>query len=550
MDKFWLASYPEGMPEFIDLDKKRTLVNLLEDCCEKYKAGPAFKNMGVVISFSDLNLLTEQLAGYFQQVLGLKKGDRLAIMMPNLLQYPVIMFAALRAGLVVVNVNPMYTPRELIHQLKDASVSAIFVLDLFASTLQKALEEVTVKHVVVSKVGDMLGFMKGKVVDFVLKYIKKTVPNFTITQAISFSDVLQKSKKTQFKKPGMDGSDLAFLQYTGGTTGVAKGAMLTHANMLANVLQCYEWVNRIFEDGKEIVVTALPLYHIYSLTVCCMTFMRMGGCGLLITNPRDRGAFIETLAKEKFTAFVGLNTLFQALAEDKRFQQLDFSALKLTVAGGMATQQVVADLWQEVTGCVVLEGYGLTEASPVVCMNPVTQKRFRGVSGLAFPSTLVCVRDKEGNDLPAGQPGELCIKGPQVMKGYWQREEATQEAVVDGWLYTGDIATINKEGRIKIVDRVKDMIIVSGFNVYPNEVEDVIASHPGVHEVAVIGAPHPKNGEMVKAFVVKEDDSLTEEQLKSFFRDKLTAYKVPKRIEFIDSLPKSNVGKVLRKELR
>ena len=504
--------------------------------------------------YIEINRVMEErsraFAAYLQQGLGLKKGDRVALMMPNLLQYPVALFGILRAGMIVVNVNPLYTPRELEHQLNDSGASAIVIVSNFAHTLEKVVDKTAVQHVILTRMGDQLSTAKGTVVNFVVKYIKRLVPKYHLPDAISFRSALHNGYRMQYVKPELVPEDLAFLQYTGGTTGVAKGAMLTHRNMLANLEQVNATYGPLLHPGKELVVTALPLYHIFALTINCLLFIELGGQNLLITNPRDIPGLVKELAKYPFTAITGVNTLFNALLNNKEFQQLDFSSLHLSAGGGMPVQQVVAERWVKLTGQYLLEGYGLTECAPLVSVNPYDIDYHSGSIGLPVPSTEAKLVDDDDNEVPPGQPGELCVKGPQVMLGYWQRPDATDEIIKNGWLHTGDIAVMDEEGFLRIVDRKKDMILVSGFNVYPNEIEDVVMQHPGVQEVAAVGVPSGSSGEAVKIFVVKKDPSLTEESLVTFCRRQLTGYKVPKLVEFRDELPKSNVGKILRRELR
>jgi len=550
LKKVWLNRYPADVAAEINPDRYQSLVDMFEQATTRYADQPAFVNMGEVMTFRKLEERSRAFAAYLQQGLGLQKGDRVALMMPNLLQYPVALFGILRAGMVVVNVNPLYTPRELEHQLNDSGASAIVIVSNFAHTLEKVVDKTQVKHVILTRMGDQLSAAKGTVVNFVVKYIKRLVPKYHLPDAISFRSALHNGYRLQYIKPEVIGTDLAFLQYTGGTTGVAKGAMLTHRNMLANLEQVRAAYSPLLYERKELVVTALPLYHIFALTMNCLLFIDLGGQNLLITNPRDIPGLVKELSKYKFTAMTGVNTLFNALLNNKEFQQLDFSSLHLSAGGGMPVQQVVAERWEKLTGRYLLEGYGLTECAPLVSANPHDIDYHSGSIGLPVPSTEVTLIDDEGNEVPAGEPGELCVKGPQVMLGYWQRPDATDEILQDGWLRTGDIATMDEEGFMRIVDRKKDMILVSGFNVYPNEIEDVVMQHSGVLEVAAVGVPGGASGETVKIFVVKKDPALSEESLITFCRRHLTAYKVPKLIEFREELPKSNVGKILRRELR
>jgi long-chain acyl-CoA synthetase len=548
----WFRHYPEGVPREVDLDKFTSLVDMVQHSCSQYGDHVALSNMGHKVTYRELDELSCQFAAYLQQVLKLKRGDRVAIMLPNLIQFPVAMMGILRAGLVVVNVNPLYTARELIHQLNDSGCETIIVLANFANVLEQALEKTGVKHVILTELGDMLGAVKKPLVNFVVRYIKKMVPAFQLPGAIHFVQALSLGRQHVFETVEIGHEDIAFLQYTGGTTGVSKGATLTHKNMLANVLQIVSWVGPTQPiPGQERVIVALPLYHIFSLTVCCFCFFCAGSECVLITNPRDLAGFVKTLAKKTFSFFVGLNTLFNHLADQPGFAQIDFSRLKLTVSGGMALQSAVAEKWHKLTGLPIVEGFGLTEASPVVTINPVTIKSFTGSIGVPISSTEACVMGADGQMLPPGVEGELCVRGPQVMRGYWNRPEATDN-VLDkaGWLHTGDIARMDEAGYFYLVDRQKDMIVVSGFNVYPNEIEEVISTMAAVKEVAVIGVPSDKTGETVKAFIVKNEPKLTEDEIIAHCRSQLTAYKVPKLIEFRFDLPKSNVGKVLRRELR
>jgi long-chain acyl-CoA synthetase len=550
LKKVWLNRYPADVSAEINPDRYQSLVDMFEQATARYADQPAFMNMGEVMTFRKLEERSRAFAAYLQQGLGLQKGDRVALMMPNLLQYPVALFGILRAGMVVVNVNPLYTPRELEHQLNDSGASAIVIVSNFAHTLEKVVEKTQVKHVILTRMGDQLSAAKGTLVNFVVKYIKRLVPKYHLPDAISFRSALQHGYRLQYIKPEILNTDLAFLQYTGGTTGVAKGAMLTHRNMLANLEQVRAAYSPLLYERKELVVTALPLYHIFALTMNCLLFIELGGQNLLITNPRDIPGLVKELAKYPFTAMTGVNTLFNALLNNKEFQQLDFSSLHLSAGGGMPVQHAVAERWEKLTGRFLLEGYGLTECAPLVSANPHDMDYHSGSIGLPVPSTEVKLIDDEGEEVPAGEPGELCVKGPQVMLGYWQRPDATDEIMQDGWLRTGDIAVMDDEGFMRIVDRKKDMILVSGFNVYPNEIEDVVMQHAGVLEVAAVGVPNGASGEAVKIFVVKKDATLTEEALIVFCRRHLTGYKVPKLVEFRDELPKSNVGKILRRELR
>ncbi|HDL7346536.1 long-chain-fatty-acid--CoA ligase FadD [Yersinia enterocolitica] len=550
MEKVWLKRYPADVPAEIDPDRYSSLVEMFENAALRYADQPAFINMGEVMTFRKLEERSRAFAAYLQQGLGLQKGDRVALMMPNLLQYPIALFGILRAGMVVVNVNPLYTPRELEHQLNDSGAAAIVIVSNFAHTLEKIVFKTQVKHVILTRMGDQLSTAKGTLVNFVVKYIKRLVPKYYLPDAISFRTALQKGRRMQYVKPDVINTDMAFLQYTGGTTGVAKGAMLTHRNMQSNLEQAKAAYSPLLQPGHELVVTALPLYHIFALTMNCLLFIELGGRSLLITNPRDIPGMVKELSRYPFTAMTGVNTLFNALLNNEEFTKLDFSTLRLSVGGGMPVQKAVAEKWEKLTGKHLLEGYGLTECSPLVTGNPYDLKHYSGSIGLPVPSTDVRLVDDEGNDVAMGEPGELWVRGPQVMLGYWQRPEATDEVLKDGWLATGDIATLDEQGFLRIVDRKKDMILVSGFNVYPNEIEDVVALHAKVLESAAVGVPNEVSGETVKLFVVKKDASLTQEELLTHCRRYLTGYKVPKIVEFRDELPKSNVGKILRRELR
>ncbi len=552
MQKVWLKNYPDGVPEEINPDAYPSINAIFDDSAVHFAERPAFQNFGKSISFAELDEQCRAFAAYLQKEAGLNKGDRVAIMMPNLLQYPVAMFGALRAGLTVVNTNPLYTPRELKHQLTDAGVSAIVIVENFAHVLEKCLSETPVKTVIVTRMGDMLPPLKGAIVNLVVKYLKHLVPAYSLPSAIPFKSVLEKGKDLNFAPVKVDGDDIAFLQYTGGTTGVAKGAMLTHRNIVANVEQASAWIKPFSNSAdSHLVITALPLYHIFSLTANCLVFMRNGGLNFLITNPRDLKGFVKELTGLKFTVITGVNTLYNGLLNTPGFDKLDFSRLRIALGGGMAVQRRVAERWKAVTGTTLIEAYGLTETSPAVCINPLDLKEFSGSIGVPVPSTEVCVRDEERKDLGFNQPGELCVRGPQVMKGYWNRPEETAKSIdSEGWFYTGDMATIDEKGYVRIVDRKKDMILVSGFNVYPNEVEDVVALHPDVLEVGAIGVPDDNSGEAVKLVVVKKNPALTEEQLKEHCRQNLTNYKRPRYITCATELPKSNVGKILRRELR
>ena len=550
LNKVWLKRYPADVPAEINADRYASLVELFEHAAEQYADQVAFINMGQPMTYRQLEKQSRAFAAWLQQGLGLKQGDRVALMMPNLLQYPVALFGVLRAGMVVVNVNPLYTPRELKHQLIDSGASAIVIVSNFAHTLEKVVAETPIKHVMLTRMGDQLAPVKATLVNFVVKYVKKLVPKYHLPGAVPFRSALLQGEQMTYQRPTVTNDDLAFLQYTGGTTGVAKGAMLTHRNMQANLEQTKATYGKLLRPGKEQVVTALPLYHIFALTVNGLLFLDLGGTNLLITNPRDIPGFVKELSKFPFTAITGVNTLFNALLNDANFNKLDFSTLRLSAGGGMAVQKAVAERWEKLTGHYLLEGYGLTECSPLVSVNPYDITCHTGSIGLPVPSTDVRIVDDEDKDVAPGEPGELCIRGPQVMTGYWQRADATDEVLKNGWLHTGDIVTVDSEGFIRIVDRKKDMILVSGFNVYPNEIEDVLMQHEKVREAAAIGVPSDLSGEAVKVCIVKKDPSLTKEEVLDHCRRQLTGYKVPKIIEFRDELPKTNVGKILRRELR
>lgn len=547
----WLNQYPAGVPAEIDFGHYTSIVSVLETAIKRYRDKPAFSNFGKTLTYGEIDTLSARFAAYLLDDLKLKKGDRVALMMPNVLQYPIAIFGVLRAGLTVVNTNPMYTARELKHQLTDSGASAIVVLDNFADTVASVVADTSVRQVITTGVGDLLGFPKGPLINFVLKYVKKQVPDADLPGSIRFSQALQKGEGKTLPAIDIDAGDIAFLQYTGGTTGVAKGAMLTHRNLVANMLQSSLWLGRNVKLGEETIITALPLYHIFALTANCLVFMQFGGCNHLITNPRDMPGFVKELRKANFTSITGVNTLFNGLLNTPGFDQVDFSKLHLSLGGGMAVQRAVAERWKKATGCTLVEAYGLTETSPAACINPMTLEDFNGAIGLPIPSTEACIKDESGATLAVGEVGELCIRGPQVMKGYWNRPEETAKAIdADGWLHTGDMAKMDEQGFFYIVDRKKDMILVSGFNVYPNEIEDVIAQMPEVLEVAAVGVADEKSGEAVKVVIVKKDDGLTAEQVKAFCRNELTGYKQPRFVEFRTELPKTNVGKILRRELR
>jgi long-chain acyl-CoA synthetase len=553
MERIWLKQYPAGVPADIDVTQYSSLVELLEESFAKFADRKAFICMDKSISYRDLDEMSAAFGAYLQSK-GLKKGARVALMMPNVLQYPVATAAVLRAGYAVVNVNPLYTPRELEHQLKDSGAEAIVVLENFATTVQKVIANTAIKHVIVGSMGDLLGF-KGVIVNLVVRRVKKMVPAWSIPGAVTFNDALAAGRGMKLSKPQLTREDVAFLQYTGGTTGVSKGATLLHQNILANVLQNDAWLQPALKKppivDNMIIVCALPLYHVFALTACYLLGLRAGGTNLLIPNPRDMAGFVKELAKYQVSFFPAVNTLYNGLLNTPGFDKLDFSKLKISNGGGMATQKPVAEKWLAVTGCSLSEGYGLSETSPTLTCNRADIDKFTGTIGLPVPSTYLSIRDDDGKELPIGEAGEICAKGPQVMAGYWNRPEETANVMTqDGYFRTGDIGVMDADGYTKIVDRKKDMILVSGFNVYPNEIEEVIASHPGVLECAVIGVQDAKSGEAVKAFIVRKDPNVTPEEIIKFCGTQLTAYKVPKQIEFRTDLPKTNVGKILRRELR
>jgi len=549
-DKPWVKNYPEGTPDQLEFDPK-TLVTLLDDAESEYPESLAFANFGTSITTKEVEIKSKQFAAYLQKDLGLKKGDRIALMMPNLLQYPVVIFGALRAGLIVVNVNPLYTSRELKHQLKDSGAKVIMIFENSAHVLDAVFSELEIEHVIVTKIGDFLGFPKGLFMNVAVKYLKKMVPPYKLPRVIKFKDTLTRSTE-DFKAIPISVNDIAFLQYTSGTTGFSKGAMLSHGNVTKNLDQFESMLTNILEDQKDIYMNALPIYHIYSLVVCVFAGYSRGALNVLITNPRDTSAFIEEMKKWPFTFFNGVNTLYESLLNHPEIKNVNFDSMKLSGCGGMATLKSTAERWYELTGKVLLEGYGLSETSPGVTVSPAYTEKFTGTVGLPIPNTEISIRDDDGNEVERGQPGEICIKGPQVMQGYWRNEEATAEVIgEDGFFKTGDIGTMDDEGFLSIVDRKKDMIIVSGFNVYPNEIEDVVCMHPDIVEAASIGVTDEKTGEAVKLFVVLGgEQKLTKEEIIDYCRQNLAAYKVPKQIEFMDELPKTNVGKILRRELR
>ena len=553
MDKLWLKSYPQGVPAEIDTANYQSLAQLMEESFKKYAGRPAFACMGKSMLYAELDAMSLKIAAWLQSR-GLKKGARVAVMMPNVLQYPVAMVGIIRAGYVVVNVNPLYTPRELEHQLKDSGAEAIFILENFAITLEHVIKKTAIKHVVVGSMGDLLGSVKGSIVNLVVRRVKKMVPPFSLPGSFKFNQVLASAGRLSLTAPQITLDDLAFLQYTGGTTGVSKGAMLTHKNIVSNIIQAHAWfkpeLDKQSADYQQIMVCALPLYHIFALTVCGLMGMRMGMMNLLIPNPRDIPGFIKELQKYRVDFFPAVNTLFNGLVNTPEFAKLDFSRLKISMGGGMAVQKAVAEHWQAVTGCAICEGYGLSETSPIASANPLSAGKL-GSIGLPVPSTEIAILDDAGIEVPLGQSGEIAIRGPQVMKGYWQNPEETAKCMTeDGFFKSGDIGVMDADGFTTIVDRKKDMILVSGFNVYPNEIEGVVMMHPGVMECACVGVPDEHSGEAVKLYVVKKDPSLTEHDILDFCKHELTGYKKPRHIEFRTDLPKTNVGKILRRELR
>lgn len=551
MEKIWLNSYPKGVPFEINPASYQSITEMMDECFKKYSTKPALYNLGVTLTYQQLDEYSRAFAAYLQHELKLEKGSRIAIMMPNILQYPICLFGALRAGLIVVNVNPLYTVPELTHQINDSGAKTIVVLDNFIEVVQNALPNMHLKNVIVTQINDLFPFVKACITRIYLKYVKKKIPTLKIQQAIHFKKALSLGNKYSLQPIHLTRDDIAFFQYTGGTTGVAKGAMLTHGNMIANVLQAEAWFDPLLQKNSEIMITALPLYHIFSLMANCLFIAKLGGLSVLITNPRDIPNLISEMAKFKFTVITGVNTLFNALIQDPQFAKLDFSAMKISLGGGMAVMEAVAVKWQAITGKALLEAYGLTETSPSVTMNPYNLKIYNGTIGLPIPSTQVCILDDTGQEMPIGQPGELAVKGPQVMQGYWNNQKETQNVFTkEGWLLTGDIASIDEKGYISLLERKKDMILVSGFNVYPNEIEDVLLHMDGIIEAAVIGVPDNNSGETVKAFIVKKNPNITVNEVLAHCRKNLTGYKIPKQIEFCDVLPKSNVGKILRRELR
>jgi len=553
MERIWLKNYPNDVPPDIDTNTYQSLVEIFEQSCRQFNQKPAYYNLGITITYQQLDKYSRAFAAYLQHVLKLKKGERIALMMPNVLQYPVAIFGALRAGLIVVNVNPLYTAPELVHQLEDSGAETIIVLSNFADTVEKALDSLStpLKNIIITELGDLFPRPKAWCVHFYFKYIKKKIPRCRISKVINFKKTLVEGKKLSLKPIEIHHHDIAFLQYTGGTTGVSKGAILTHRNMIANVLQVEAWFSQTIQSGEEIMMAALPLYHIFSLLANCLLVTKIGGFSVLITNPRDISHVIFEMRRLKLTIITGVNTLFNALLNHKKFSQLDFSALKITLGGGAAVQHTVADKWQKITGIVLLEAYGLTETSPCVTINPANLKTYNGSIGLPISSTTIAILNEAGHEVPLGESGELAVKGPQVMRGYWQNPLETHKVFTqDHWLLTGDIASIDSNGFVRILERKKNMILVSGFNVYPNEIENVLMGIPGVREVGVIGVPDQTTGEAVKVFIVKNDLHLTEKTIMHFCRENLTGYKRPKYIEFRDELPKSAVGKILHRALR
>ena len=549
MEKIWRNSYPEGVPHEIDIDHIPSLVVLFEDACAKFADQVAYISMGKEMTYRQLDEESKHFAGWLQS-LGLKKGERVALMMPNLLQYPVALFGTLRAGCVVVNCNPLYTPRELEHQLKDSGATAIVIVENFAHTLEQVIARTAIRHVVVTPMGELLG-LKGHLVNFVVRHVKKLVPAWKLPGSVSFNSALATGRRHGWQPVALDHDDIAFLQYTGGTTGVSKGAMLTHANIASNVTQAYNWIMPAVREGKEFIITALPLYHIFALTANCLTFLMIGSKNLLIANPRDIPGFVKEWAKYPVTVVTGVNTLFNALLNSPEFAKLDFSTMRVTLGGGMAVQAPVAERWLKTVGVPLLQAYGLTETSPAATINPLNMHDFNGAIGLPISSTEVSIRDDSGAEVPVNQVGEICIRGPQVMKGYWNRPDETANVFhPDGYLRTGDVGYIDQKGFVFLVDRKKDMILVSGFNVYPNEVEEAVVMHPGIIDVAAIGVPDEHSGEAVKIFVVRKDPRVTEKDLIEHCRTVLTGYKIPKHIEFRDDLPRTNVGKILRRALK
>ncbi len=548
-NKPWLAQYPAGVPANIDTSKYELLMDFVLECFEKYKKLPAYENFGKSITYKQLNKYSDQFAGYLVSR-GLEPGDKIALMMPNLLQYPIALFGALKAGLIVVNTNPLYTPREMEHQFKDSEVKAIVIAENFAANLEKIIDKLEISVIITTSIGEMLGTVKGGIINFALKNIKRVVPKYNLKNTVNFKTALDTGKNFDIPKLDSSAEDVILHQYTGGTTGVSKGAMLTNKNMIANMLQMRNWLHPFLEEKKEIALSPLPMYHIFAFSVNALALMSFGAKTVLVTNPRDLSSIVKEFGRNKITLMTGINTLFNALNNNEDFQKIDFSQLKAAVGGGMAVQKPVAERWEEITGVRLCEGYGMTEASPVVTTNPLNESARIGSIGLPIPSTDVRLVDDSGQVVPQGEVGELQVKGPQVMRGYYKQPEETAKTIVDGWLNTGDLGTMMEDGYFKIVDRKKDMILVSGFNVYPNEIEDVLASHPKISEVAAVGADDAKSGEVVRVCIVKKEKSLTEKEVIDFCRENMTGYKVPKIVDFMKELPKSNVGKILRRELR
>ncbi len=545
----WLSQYPAGIPSNIDMGQYENMLEFISECLTKYKDRVAFENFGKSITYGELDKMSTNFGAYLHSR-GIEPGSKIAIMMPNLLQFPIALFGCFKAGVTVVNTNPLYTPREMKHQFVDSDVTAIIIADNFAANLEKIIGETQIKTVILTSIGELLGTIKGTIVNFMVRTIKRKVPKYNLSNTVTFSEALKVGKKFEINKFENCGEDVIVHQYTGGTTGVAKGAMLTNKNLLANMLQIKAWMGGVIADEPIVVLTPLPLYHIFAFTVNCMAMLSFGAKNVLVTNPRDLDKLAAEFSKNKITIFSGVNTLFNALNNNEAFKKSDFSALKIVVGGGMAVQSSVATKWKEITGVTLSEGYGMTESSPVITVNPVDGTARLGSIGIPVPSTIVRIVDEAGNVLPAGERGELQAKGPQIMKGYYNKFQETENTLRDGWLCTGDIAVMEADGYFKIVDRKKDMILVSGFNVYPNEIEDVISNHPKVNELAAIGIPHEKSGEVVKVFIVKKDNSLTKEEVIAYCRENLTGYKVPKEVVFVDDLPKSTVGKIIRRHLR
>jgi long-chain acyl-CoA synthetase len=551
MKRFWLDSYPKNTADDINIDDFASVPDVLAQACKNYPDSIAYSNFGTTMTFAEVNASSLQFADFLQNTLHLKKGDSIAIMLPNILQYPIALFAAMRLGIIVINVDPLYTPRELIHQLNDARVETILFLENFGDTVAEAMPKTQLKRVISTKVGDCLNFPSSFIINSVLRYVKKAIPSFHIPKLMNFKKALKNGDKSRVVDAELNHDDILFLQYTGGTTGVAKGAILTHGNLVANMLQSRAWIGNTLTAGNDVIVAPLPIYHIFSMTANILTMMSLGCTNLLITNPKDFEGFVKILKKNKFHSITGVNTLYRKLMNVDGFNDVDFSSLKLTLSGGMSVTRDVADDWKKITGTPIIEAYGLTETSPAATINPLDLKEYNGFIGLPLPSTFIQIKDDDDNDLGIDAEGELCIKGPQVTQGYWKRPDESKKAFTkDGYFRTGDYATINAKGYVKILDRKKDMILVSGFNVFPNEIEAILMLHPDIVEAAAIAMPYPSSGEAVKVFIVKRTDSLTEETVNAYCRKQLTAYKCPKEIVFMDELPKSNVGKVLRKNLR